>query len=128
MTRGNTGLQEHISKLIDSKLFLRLMVTLAIVELGSLALGITFFLIAHGLIFGVLWFVLYWEPAYRVYVRLLRIPETQFTRAPIPWWRAIVLGVKALVVLSFLCLGIRILAANGFLGQNLIYAILTSSK
>ncbi len=99
-----------------------------VVGFVSLAVGIAFFLISQGLILGILWFLLYWEPAYRVYVRLMQIPQAQFIRAPIPWWRAILLGMKVLLVLLFFSLGIRILITNGFLGQNLIYAILTSSR
>jgi hypothetical protein len=127
MAHNNTDLQKNISKLMNPNLLLRLIAITVILEFSSLALGFAFFLIVHGLIFGVLWFMFYWEPAYRIYTRILQLPPTQFVRAPIPWWRIGLLGVKAIIILFFLYLGMRILISNGFLGQNLIYAIFKSS-
>lgn len=89
----------------------------------SLALGIGFILIWFGLIHIVLWFAPYWEPAYKALFKALNTPppSQEFVTVPVTWWRAIVIGIKAAVILCVLYLGFRTLLTQGFLSQNIIY-------
>jgi hypothetical protein len=128
MTDNKADLPKHDANLISSENLLRLIVIVLVLELGSLILGIAFFVMLHGLIFGIVWFIPYWEPAHRVYTSILHLPPNQFRRTPIPWWRAILLGIKAAIVLYCLYAGIWILITHGFLDQNFIHTLIQSSS
>jgi hypothetical protein len=128
MTDGKTDIPKNDIKLMSSGILLRLIVIVLVLELGSLLLGVAFFLMVHGLIFAMLWLLPYWEPVYRIYACIFRLPQDQFARVPITWWRIILLGLKAIVVIYCLGAGLWILVTNGFLGQNFIYALLQSAS
>ena len=125
-TGDNFSLKKQRGNKSNPQQFFRLWIIVVVLELSAMALGIAFFLMVHGLIFGIAWFVPFWEPAHRIYSKVLNTQASEFVRAPIPWWRVILLIVKALLVLFFFYLGIKYLMEDGFLGQNIIYSILSS--
>ena len=116
---------DQFRRLQDPRLFLRLWVIVSILLLISVALGYSFLIIMVGTVFGLLWFVGYWEPSYRILTKALCIsdPNHEFMRAPLPWWRAIILIIKFAFVSFSIFIGFRILFTQGFLEQNLIYLI-----
>ena len=118
-------LREYISRFADPKLLLRAMLVLAVLELGALLLGVAFFIIIQGLFLGVAWFFLYWKPAFAIFTKSLNIEDVEFMRLPIPWWRVILLGIKALIILFLICFGTQFLFTHGFLDQNLIYQLIS---
>jgi hypothetical protein len=116
-------LKEYVSKLTNPRLFLRGWLVLACLEFGALLLGIAFFIIIHGVIFGVAWLVPFWKPAFTAYTKALGIKDIDFIPLPIRWWQAIMLAIKMTVVLFFFYFGIKFLLTKGFLDQNFIYLI-----
>ena len=125
-TNDNPKLQKQDERIADTKQIFRLWVIVAILELVAIALGLAFFFIVHAIIFGAAWFALYWRPAYQIYTKVLNIQDSEFVTVPIPWWRTIILSVKAIIVIFFLYFGIKTLLTNGFLAQNLIYIFVTN--
>jgi hypothetical protein len=121
-------LQEQLKRFTNPKHFFRMWVVFAVLEFSALALGIAFFLLVHGVIFGIIWFAFYWEPAYRIYTRVVNIESTRFIKLPLPWWRIILLCIKGLLVLLFFYIGVKVILDNGLLGQNLIYMFLVGTK
>lgn len=93
--------------------------------LFSLLLGVSFFLISQGLLFGVLWFAPNNEQAYKLLCILLnkQNQDVKFIRLPIPRYRYFILIIKAILILYAIYLGFCILVTNGFLQQNVIYMI-----
>ena len=118
---------EYLSKLTDRKLIPRRCLVMAILELGAISLGIAFFIIIHGFLLGVSRFVFYWKPAFIIYTKVMNIKDVDFIRVPIPWWRAILLGIEACIALFFIYFGIKLLITHGILEQNLLYQIIVHS-
>jgi ABC-type arginine transport system permease subunit len=127
-TNYSPKLQKQDERIANTKQIVRLWVIVAILEIVAIALGLAFFFIVHAIIFGVAWFALYWRPAHQVYTKALNIQDNEFVRVPIPWWRTVILSVKAIIVIFFLYFGIKTLITNGFLAQNLIYIFVTNWK
>ncbi|MFZ2098139.1 MAG: hypothetical protein WAV05_16010 [Anaerolineales bacterium] len=126
MAKGiSPELQEYVSKLSNPRLFLRGWLVLAGLEFGALLLGFAFFVIIHGVIFGVAWLMLYWRPAFLAYTKAMGIRDVEFIKLPIRWWQAILLVIKIGFVLFFFYFGTNLLFIRGFLGQNLLYALLS---
>jgi hypothetical protein len=112
----------------DLSLFmLRLMGIVLVVELAALMLGISFFLIAKGLVFGVLWLAPYWQPAGNILSKITQnaFPLPVATIRKIAWHSAIILVVKIAVAVGIVALGLTVLFQRGFCGQNLICLALT---
>jgi len=101
---------------------LRLMGISLLFEFSALLLGIAILLIAHAVVFGILWLVLYWAFAQYIFVKItgLNKPSTQL---PINLWQIINMVLKTAIVMAFLGLGFWVLFHKGFTGQNLIWMI-----
>ena len=112
-------------KPLTSEIKLRQLAIVMLLELSALILGIAFFMIVYSLIHGVLWFSPHWEPAHRIYCKVLKVQGSEFVRAPLSWKQATLLGIKLLYLLIFFAGGLYVLLAEGFLGQNFIYHFMT---
>ena len=125
MKTGNSPeMHEYLSKLISFKVLIRGWLVLAILLLCAFLLGFAFVFILQGIFLGVLWFMLYWKPAFLIYTKALNIKDIEFVRFPIPWYRVIFLGIRAYLSIFIIYFGLKLLFIEGFLGQNLIYRIL----
>ena len=85
-------------------------------------LGIAFIFIGYSIFLGIGWSFLYWEPAYSLGIRFLKLPydPQKFVRLHIPLYRVPILIVKASVVLYLMYWGLRILITQGFCGQSFL--------
>jgi hypothetical protein len=114
------NMQDYLAKLNPANHLLRTMLVMVVYYIFALLLGIAFFIIALGFSLGVRWFFLYWEPAFRIYTKALKIQNVTFMKMPMPWWRVVILVLKACIVLWIVYIGAKILINDGFLAQNLI--------
>ena len=91
-------------------------------ELLTLTAGIGVWMVFHGLWVVGLRLTNYWRPARSWLAAILKWREEAFLRTPpMTWFRWISLAINLSLALFLIYFGIRILAQNGFLGQNLIY-------
>ena len=112
-------------KSLAQEISMRQLAIVMLLELSALILGIAFFMIVFSLIHGVLLFSPHWEPAHRIYCKVLKVQGSEFVRAPLSWKQVALLGIKFLYLLIFLAGGLYALMAEGFLGQNFIYHFMT---
>jgi hypothetical protein len=91
----------------------------------SLLLGFSFFLIAHGLIFGFLWLSPYWPPAFAFSKRYLLFPHgnVEAKSIPVTWWRIPTILLKGGLSLAMICAGFLVLFTRGFLAQNILWLL-----
>ena len=124
---NNQALIDQWKKLRDPKIFLRFILISFAIHMFALALGFAFLIITLGFSYGFRSLIMYWEPAYRLFVKVLQMPDTdtEFIRAPLHWYRVIFLTIKLAFSLYIIYVAIyHILLANGFLEQNLIYLLI----
>ena len=95
----------------------------------SFLLGFAFILIIQGLVFGFLWLAPYWSVTYQFLRKKLNFPSVnpQVTNIPITWWRIPIIGVKVFFSLAMIYYGLKILFAQGFLHQNLLWLLFSSN-
>lgn len=92
----------------------------------SLLLGFAFFILFQAVLFGFVWFGVYWPPAFRM-LKQVFLPVSSYRdvdRVPMKWWQMITLPIKLAAVGYMLYVGGEILLNKGLLGQNLIYLII----
>lgn len=125
---NNQKVRNQLNLFMAPRVLLRGMGLYLLLAFLSLSLGIAFFLITIGFVQLVLWFAFYWEPAYRIFVKVLNVPtlNRDFVRIPITWWRLVPLSLKAGFILFCFYYAFRILATQGFLNQNIIYWLITN--
>jgi hypothetical protein len=107
---------------------LRLMILYLAWVFFSLALGFAFFLINTSVAHFVFWFAPYYKPAERIFSWAAGIsePEDGLFHQHFSGWRIFAISVRAVLLSLIFVLGLQILVREGFLGQNLIYLILSS--
>lgn len=95
----------------------------------SFFLGLAFILIVQGLVFGFLWLAPYWSVTYQLLRKKLYFPSVnlQVTNIPITWWRIPLIGVKVLISFAMIYFGFKILFAQGFLQQNLLWLLFSGN-
>jgi len=109
--------------LMRPRSFLRVAGIVFVIEIIALAFGIAFFIITSSLWLGLRWFSLYWQPAYfLLFIKLADIRDIppELSKPDLPWYRIIILLIKAAIVLGIFYLGVNILIKQGFCGQSLI--------
>ncbi len=103
----------------------RIVAIVLIVEVLTLALGVAFLLIVHGLFIGFIYLALYWQPAYMLLNRLAGVEGAQSNIVfPRPWWRYLTFSLQLGLRILMVVLGIWILLNNGFCNQNIICILL----
>ena len=95
----------------------------------SFLLGFAFILIIQGLVFGFVWLAPYWSVTYQLLRKKLNLPSVnpQATNIPITWWRIPIIAVQGLLSLAMIYYGLKILFAQGFLHQNLLWLLFSSN-
>jgi hypothetical protein len=92
---------------------------------GGLVLGVSFFLMASGIVHFLIWFFFFSPPAYAIGIRVLNINHAplKLPKIPIPWVMYPVLLGNFFVALFLFLSGFKNLISEGFLDQNLIYML-----
>jgi hypothetical protein len=93
-----------------------------VAELVALVFGFAFLLIMNGLLMGFIRIAIYWQPAYRLLIRVVGVHNTSPVLSPpyIRWWQYITLSIHMGLRIVLIGVGIWILFRTGFCGQNLI--------
>lgn len=105
-----------------AKSLLRLVGVAIVLDVAAFIVGISFFMIVHGLLLGIRWSAPHWKFTRDIFVRVTGFSETNIliSKEQAGWLSRINLFLKAVTVVVFLVLGLWILIQNGFCGQNLI--------
>lgn len=103
-----------------SEIFLRTMRVFIIYFLIALFSGIAFIIIEIGVFLFVLWFFLYLQPAYAIFIKAINLPHApqKLIRVPIPIYQFPFLAAKFLLSTYAIYTGIMLLITNGFCSQN----------
>jgi hypothetical protein len=100
---------------------LRVMGLLLLVDIISLMLGVAFFLIAHGIVWGIILSSVRWQPANRL-VRLLVFGlSTSGTAIRLTLISTVPFFISIALRASLIGVGVWFLVDSGFWGQNLIW-------
>jgi hypothetical protein len=98
-----------------------LIIKIVLLEIFAILAGVSFFMIVHGLLYGIYWTAPYWKFTRTLLVKVTGFSEThRFIKTQqITWQRAIFLFPKVIILLAFLVFGLWLLFHDGFCGQNL---------
>jgi len=114
----------RVAGIFRSRAFWRLIAVQAFIVLAALVvLGIAFMLIAQGIMMALLRLAPVWPPVGRLVARVAHNPDgTPLFSTPVTTkWGRILIAWPAILWLGMAAIGVWILAADGFLQQNLIY-------
>lgn len=97
-----------------------------LLELTTLLLGISFWMITHALLFALLRLGVYWAPTYRL-LRKGWMPGQlpgQIDHVPVSVWNAPIIVLWSILAGGMVAYGLIFLFRDGFLAQNLIWMLI----
>jgi hypothetical protein len=116
------GTEAHQHKEPDSgRGILRFMGFVLLIEVIALILGFAFFLIANGLIWGIMRLAVVWQPSQRVFRRVVLGYSESGTATSLNALSIASLFILIVLRASLIGLGTWLLVSNGFWRQNIIW-------
>jgi hypothetical protein len=100
----------------------RIFIFVIVADLIALVFGFAFLLIVQGLLMGFVRVAFYWQPAYKLLIRVADAHNISpiLSRPSIRWWQYITIGINLGLSLVLIVVGIWLLFRTGFCDQNLI--------
>lgn len=113
-----------------SRILLRLMGVSVASFLAAFLLGFGFLIIYFALMFFVIRFFPYSQPAYFVFTKAAGIREApeKLVKPVVPWYRYIALIIYGFVIFYLIFIGLNLFVENGFCGQNFLCLLLTAES